>query len=187
MRGSFDSWANPPPESQRLVNLGSRQYEAAVSLSAAAHQFKVAAADWAPEFSNPNQPVVLGQPLTLTSNPGTGTNTGLTISAPGCYAFRLDATSTTSPVLTVTGPAAGGADPDVFAFARTLSGERSVVVVLNNQESAVDLGTLAGGGVDVGGLLSDGVVTDLTGNGVNLRVSGGRLTGVLPALTAVVL
>ena len=187
VRGSFDSWANPPPESQRLVNLGSRQYEAAVSLGAAAHLFKVAAADWAPEFSNPNQPVVLGQSITLGANPGTSTNTRLTISSPGCYAFRLDATSTASPVLTVTGPAAGGTDPDVFAFARTLSGERSVVVVLNNQESAVELGALAGGGVDVGGLLPDGSTADLTGNGVSLQVSGGRLTGVLPALTAVVL
>jgi glycosidase len=187
VRGSFDSWANPPPESQRLVNLGSRQYEAAVSLGAAAHQFKIAAADWAPEFSNPNQSAVLGQPITLGANPGTSTNTRLTISSAGCYAFRLDATSTASPVLTVTGPAAGGTDPDVFAFARTLSGERSVVVVLNNQESAVELGALAGGGVDVGGLLPDGSTADLTGNGVSLQVSGGRLTGVLPALTAVVL
>ena len=187
VRGSFDSWASPPPESQRLVNLGSRQYEAAVSLVAAGHQFKIAAADWAPEFSNPNQAVLPGQPVTLTSNPGTTTNTRLTISSPGCYAFRLDATSTASPVLTVTGPAAGGAEADVFAFARTLAGERSMVVVLNNQETPVDLGTLSGGGVNVGGLLPDGNAADLTGNGVSLRVSGGRLQGVLPALTAVVL
>ena len=187
VRGSFDSWASPPPESQRLVNLGSRQYEAAVSLGTAAHQFKIAAADWAPEFSNPNQAVVLGQPVTLSANPGTNTNTRLTIASPGCYAFRLDATSTSSPVLTVTGPAAGGAEADVFAFARTLAGERSIVVMLNNQETPVDLGTLSGGGVNVGGLLPDGSVTDLTGNGVSLQVSGGRLHGVLPPLTAVVL
>jgi len=187
VRGSFDSWANPPPESQHLVNLGGRQYEAAVSLGAAAHQFKIAAGDWTPEFSNPLQSVVFGQPITLASNPGTATNTRLTVSSPGCYAFRLDATSTASPVLTVTGPAAGGAEADVFAFARTLTGERSIVVVLNNQETAVDLGTLSGGGVDVGGLLPDGSVSDVTGNGVSLRVSGGRLQGVLPGLTAAVL
>jgi hypothetical protein len=90
-------------------------------------------------------------------------------------------------VLTVTGPAAGGVEADVFAFARTLSGERSVVVVLNNQDSPVDLGTLIGGGVNVAGLLPDGSVADLTGNGVSLQVSGGRLQGVLPALSAVVL
>ncbi len=61
------------------------------------------------------------------------------------------------------------------------------MVVLNNQRSAVDLGTLPGGGIAVDGLLADGVASDLTGTSVSLTVSGGRLRGVLPALTAVVL
>jgi hypothetical protein len=68
-----------------------------------------------------------------------------------------------------------------------MPGERSIVVVVNNQRSAVDLGTLAGGGVPVSGLLDDGAVTDLTGSGTSLTVSGGRLRGVVPALAAVVL
>jgi hypothetical protein len=59
--------------------------------------------------------------------------------------------------------------------------------VLNNQRSAVDLGALPGGGIAVSGLLTDGVATDLAGSGISLQVSGGRLGGVLPALTAVVL
>ena len=67
VRGSFDSWANPPSASQRFVNLGSRQYEAAVTLGAATHQFKIAAADWAPEFTNASQPVVVGAPVTSRS------------------------------------------------------------------------------------------------------------------------
>jgi hypothetical protein len=92
-----------------------------------------------------------------------------------------------SPVLTVTGPAAGGSEPDVLAYARSMPGERSIVVVVNNQRSAVDLGTLAGGGVPVSGLLDDGAATDLTGSGTGLTVSGGRLSGVVPALAAIVL
>jgi glycosidase len=187
VRGSFDNWANPPPESQRFANLGSRQYQAAVMLGAATHQFKVAAADWSPEFSNPNQSTVVGQAITLGPQPGTNTNSRIAVAAPGCYSFALDATSLASPVLTVTGPAAGGSDPDVLAYARTRAGERSIVVVLNNQRTAVDLGLVAGGGIDVSGLLTDGAAGDLTGNGVSLQVSGGRLRGVLPALTAVVL
>ena len=58
---------------------------------------------------------------------------------------------------------------------------------MNNQRSAVDLGALSGGGVPVSGLLADGTVSDLTGNGISLQVSDGRLRGVLPALTAVAL
>jgi hypothetical protein len=158
-----------------------------VTLGAATHQFKIAAADWAPEFTNVSQPVVVGAPVTLGAQPGTNTNARLTIAAPGCYAFALNGTNLASPVLTVTGPAAGGSDPDVLADARTMPGERSIVVVVNNQRVAVDLGTLAGGGVPVSGLLADGVVTDLTASGASLAVSGGRLRGVVPALSAVVL
>jgi hypothetical protein len=187
VRGSFDSWANPPVESQRFVNVGSRQYQAAVSLGAAMHQFKIAAADWGPEFSNPDQAAVVGAPVTLSARPGTSTNSSIAVPTAGCYAFALDATSLANPVLTVTGPAAGGVDPDVLAIARSMTGEKSVVLVLNNQRTAVDLGTLPGGGIPVSGLLDDGAVTDITGSGVSLQVSGGRLRGVLPALTAVML
>jgi glycosidase len=187
VRGSFDSWANPPPESQRFVNRGSRQYEAAVSLSAATHQFKIAAADWSPEFTNSAQPVLIGSPLTLRTEPGSTSNSRLTVAAPGCYAFALNAANPAAPVLTVTGPSGASTEADVLAFARTLSGQRSVVVVVNNQRTPVDLATLPEGGVPVTGLLPDGSVTDLAGNGVVLQVSGGRLRGVLPALTAAVL
>jgi hypothetical protein len=187
VRGSFDSWASPPPESQRLVNLGSRQYQAAVSLAAGAHQFKIAAADWTPEFSNPQQAATPGTPVTLSTLPGENTNSRLSVTAPGCYAFELNAASLANPVLTVTGPTSSAVDPDVLALARTLAGERSVVVVGNNQRSAVDLGTLPGGGIAVEGLLAEGVASDLTGTGTSLTVSGGRLRGTLPALTAVAL
>jgi len=61
------------------------------------------------------------------------------------------------------------------------------VAVLNNERLPVDLGSLAGSGVDVQALLPDGAVTDVTGVGVTLQVRGGRLTGTVPALTAVIL
>jgi Alpha amylase, catalytic domain len=187
VRGSFDSWVNPPPESQRFVNLGSRQYEAAVAIAAGTHEFKIAAADWAPEFSNPNLATVLGTPITLGSAPGTATNSRISVATTGCYAFALNAASTTSPVLTVTQLATSTGDPDVLAIARTLAGERPVVLVLNNDRAAVDLAALEGGGVDVQGLLPDGAIADVTGTGGTLQVNAGRLRGIVPPLTARVL
>jgi glycosidase len=190
VRGTFDSWANPPPASQRLVNLGSRQYEAAVQVPAGAHQFKIAAADWSPEFSNVSQATVPGVPSVLSTNSGSGTNSRLTVATSGCYAFALNATSTTNPILTVS-PRNVGTEPDVFALARTLSGEKSIVFVVNNQRIEQDLALLTGGGIDVQGLLPDGAaLVEATGNGAavaNLRVTRGRLVGRLPALTAVML
>ena len=187
VRGSFDGWASPPPESQRFVNLGSRQYEAAVELSAAPHAFKVAAADWSPEFTNPDRDAELGVPITLRAAPGTDTNTEIGIATSGCYVFALDAASTTNPVLTVSGRTSGTADPDVFAFARTMTGETALVVVINNERSEVDLALLSGGGIDVSGLLADGASVDVSGLAIELQVSGARLRGRVPALTTVVL
>ena len=184
VRGSFDSWANPPAESQLLVNLGSRQYEAAVELPAGASQYKIAAADWTPEFSNLTQTTVPGVPITLGSHPGTNTNGNLSLPSGGCYAFALNGGNVTAPVLTVTARSTGPAEPDVLAFARTRTGETSIVVVINNQRTPVDLATLGGGGIDVSGVLANGAVTEITGAAHNLQVNTGRLVGIVPALTA---
>jgi glycosidase len=183
VRGSFDSWADPPPESQLLVNLGSRQYEAAVEMPAGSSQFKIAAADWTPEFSQPARATVPGVPITLGSNPGTNTNSTISLSAGGCHAFALNGTNLAAPVLMVMARSTGAADPDVLVYARTLSGAKSVVVVVNNQRSAADLAAL-GGGIDVQGLLAEGAVVEITGAPHGLRVNAGRLVGTVPALTA---
>jgi glycosidase len=190
VRGSFDDWANPPATANRFANLGSRRYEAVAELPAGHVEFKIAAADWTPEFSNTTQATVPGVPITLTSHSGVGTNSRIDVATSGCYAFALDATSTSAPVLTVTARG-GGTEPDVFAFVRTLSGERSVVYVVNNADASVDLASLAGGGIDVGGIFGDGAsLTEITGSAAAagaLRVAGGRLLGTLPALTAAML
>lgn len=184
VRGSFDDWANPPPESQRLVNLGSRQYEAALALAAGTHQFKIAAADWTPEFTNPDRDTVVGVPITLRTAVGTSTNSRLSVATSGCYAFALNATSTVNPVLTVSSRPTAGADPDVFAFVRTLAGQRTVLVVVNNERAAVDLDVLPGGGIDVQGLVASGPLVEITGaGGVNLQVTDGKLRGRVPELT----
>lgn len=186
VRGSFDDWAAPPLESQKLVNLGGRQYEAAVLLPSGTQQFKIAAADWTPEFSNPDRDTVSGVPITLRTALGTTTNSRLVVTTAGCHSFALDATSTSNPVLTVTARTTGAEDPDVFAFARTLTGQPSVVVVVNNERAAVELDALAGGGVDVQGLIPDGALTEITGVAVgNVQVSNGRLRGQVPALTGI--
>jgi len=110
-RGTFNGWTSPPPESQRFVNLGGRQYEAAVPISAGAHEFKVAAADWTPEFALVGTDTLLGVPATLAAAPGAGANSRIAIAASGCYTFALNAASTVNPVLTVTLKAT---EPDVL-------------------------------------------------------------------------
>jgi hypothetical protein len=189
VRGSFDDWANPPSPGNQFVNLGSRQYETVAQLPSGRTEFKVAAADWAPEFSNTLQDTVVGVPITLRTNSGAGTNSRINVAQAGCYSFTLDATSTTSPTLTVSARTVV-AEPDVFAFVRTLAGQKPVVFVVNNGRAAIDLASIAGGGVDVQGIFNDGAaLAEVTGNAAaaaGLRVSGGRLVGTLPALTAVV-
>ncbi|MGB5103259.1 MAG: alpha-amylase family glycosyl hydrolase [Steroidobacteraceae bacterium] len=188
VRGSFDNWAAPPPDAQKLVNLGGRQYAAAALLPAGEQQFKIAAADWTPEFSNPDRDTVPGVPITLRTAVGTTSNSRLVATTAGCHSFALDASSTSNPVLTVTASTTVAEDPDVFAFARTLEGQATVVVVLNNERTAVDLDSLPGGGVDVQGLVPDGAVTEITGMPIgNVLVSNGRLRGQVPALSAIAL
>lgn len=184
VRGSFDSWSSPPWESSVLVNLGSRQYEGAAELPSGRQEFKIAAADWSPEFANVSQDTVVGVPITLSAASGSGTNSRISTGSAGCYAFVLNATSTVNPVLTVSARPTVAADADVFAFARKMAGQKSVVVVLNNQRTAVDLATLPGGGIDVQGALANGAVTEVTGATHNLQVNNGRLVGSVPPLTA---
>ena len=64
VRGSFDGWANPPPESQSFVNRGAAQYQAMTELGAGNQEFKIAAADWSVEFANVDEPTRLGVPIT---------------------------------------------------------------------------------------------------------------------------
>lgn len=184
LRGSIDGWSSPPLQSQRFANLGSRQYEAAAALAGGRHEFKVAAADWSPEFASIEQDTVPGVPITMAAASGTGSNSRIDITTADCYMFALDATSSSNPVLTVSPRGAAGIDPDVFVFARTMPGDKSVIVALNNEGSVVDLSALGGGGIDVQGLIADGPVVEITGAVSDLRVSGGRLRGILPALTA---
>ncbi len=76
---------------------------------------------------------------------------------------------------------------DVLVFARTLDGLAPVVVVLNNDDDPVNLGDF-GGGINVANLLTDGAaLVELTGESHSLAVSGGRLSGQVPARTILAL
>ena len=183
VRGSFDGWADPPPVSQSFINQGTARYQAMTEINAGDHEFKVAAADWSVEFANVSAPTLLDVPTTLSTASGAGTNSSIAIPSSGCYAFDLDTNSLTNPALTVSSRGAAGSDPDVFVFARTLEGESSVVVIVNNQDSDVDMGSLATDGIDVSNLIPDGPLSELTGADHDLSVAGGRLQGVMPALS----
>jgi len=183
IRGSFDGWADPPPVSQGFVNQGANQYQAKTEISAGNHEFKVAAADWSVEFANVSEATLLGVPIALSTASGVGSNGRLDIATAGCYAFDLDANSLVNPVLTVSSQGAALTDPDVFVFARTLVGASPVLVIVNNQDGDVEMGSLATGAIDLSNLLSDGPLSELTGANHNLSVAAGRLQGIMPALS----
>ena len=76
----------------------------------------------------------------------------------------------------------GGAP--VFAFRRTLAGEKPVVAVLNNGDSALELSSLPGGGIPLLDTFAAGGLTEITGRDHNLSVSeSGRLIGTVPPRT----
>ena len=112
VRGSFDSWANPPSESQAFVNRGSRQYEAAVDLGAATHEFKIAAADWSPGVLESGPAHDRGRADHARRAAGHGQQRSHHDRARPAV-MRSPSTRRTwrAPVLTVTGPAAGGSRP----------------------------------------------------------------------------
>ncbi|MPY66838.1 alpha-amylase [Deinococcus sp. SDU3-2] len=76
----------------------------------------------------------------------------------------------------------GGAP--LLAYRRVLSGERPVVVVLNNGDTPLDLATLPGGGLPLLGTFGAGALTEVTGRTSDLRVEGGRLVGTVPPRAA---
>jgi hypothetical protein len=110
-------------------------------------------------------------------------NGQITITEDGCYGWTMDASDTDSPALTVTQLYAG-TPTDVLAFSRTLAGEATVVVVLNNDDEDVDLSTLPGGGIPLNGAFADGAqLVEITGEAHGLSAAGGNLVGTIPART----
>ncbi len=180
VRGSFNGWAASP--SAALVNTGGGVYRAALALAAGNHEYKIANADYSIEYLNSGQTTQVGQSITLMRSTTGGANNRLSIPAAGCYRFELVAgADITRPALTVS-QLGLGAEPEVFAWARELEGFEPVVAVLNNADEPIDLSTLAGGGIPVGGLLDDGAALgELTGRDHDLSVTAGRLSGTIPA------
>ncbi|MBB6097249.1 glycosidase [Deinobacterium chartae] len=74
--------------------------------------------------------------------------------------------------------------PNIFAFRRVLEGAQPVVVVLNNSDQAVNLGSLEGGGIPLLGTFAGRSLREVTGRASDLEVSAsGRLVGTVPART----
>lgn len=185
VRGSFNGWvANPGSNS--LVNLDDRFYAAELEISAADHEYKIADAGWSIELGVAGTPTVLDVAQPIGPLPGGAAgNADIAIAETGCYRWEIDAVNPAAPLLTVT---RAGDATNLLVFTRELAGTASVVAALNNAGTALDLTTLPGGGVPVGGVLDEGVVLDaLTGALSNLQVSGGRLTGTLAPRTVYVL
>ncbi len=187
VRGSFDGWANPPPAGQVFRNQGAQVYLARLEIASGDHEYKVAAADWGPEFANTTEPTRLGVPITLSPASGVGSNGRISLPQRACYEFSLSAGSTTNPVLTVDAVAVADRAGDVLAFRRAAAGETPVVVVVNNDDQPVELADL-GGGIEVSGSLTDGApLIEITGRAHALTIAGGRLVGAVPGRTVLAL
>jgi pullulanase len=106
VRGGFNDWGNPTPTEQyKLQFLGGTSYSVSAPISPAGdYNFKIADAGWTADTNCGSAAggatVRLGVPITLACKSDSG---NLAIAAPsaGDYTFALDASSTTSPVLTV--------------------------------------------------------------------------------------
>jgi pullulanase-type alpha-1,6-glucosidase len=102
VRGSFNDWADPPPESARMSELGNGLLGVTMKLNAGAGAFKVADATWN-VFNCGGGTITLGQPTALVCG-GSSPNTDFTVPATGFYSFKLDANNEAAPTVTVTGP-----------------------------------------------------------------------------------
>lgn len=71
----------------------------------------------------------------------------------------------------------------LLAFRRTLAGEKTVVTLLNNSNTDIELSSLAGGGLALLGTFEkSATLTEITGRVSNLTVdANGRLLGTVPA------
>jgi glycosidase len=174
-RGSFNGFVDPPPDSDQFVSTAPGVLLAKVGLPAGDHEYKIASADWSVER------VVLGGPTLLDTSQLIGIPSGngtISIAEGGCYEWTLDVADPEVAYLTVSKSEDGS---DVFVLRRDLDGAASVVLVMNMGDGEADLGAL--GGISVGGLM-DGPAVEITGAGTDLVISGGMLTGTVPARTA---
>jgi pullulanase len=103
VRGLNTDWSASTPT--RMSYLGSGLYKYTVQLAASAQQFKVADAGWTDGTNcGTATPVAVGAPLTLKCVGPGNDNIAFTVPSAGFYDFSMNATSTTAPVLTVSGP-----------------------------------------------------------------------------------
>jgi glycosidase len=175
-RGTFSGWA----ASQVFVNLTGTLYAAELEINAGNQEYKIADAGWTTEYAVTGGPTQLNISQVLTRLGGGAPNATLSIAQSGCYRWEIDASNVSSPRLTITRK---GDSSGLFAFSRTMAGQDSVLVLVNNTASPLVLSDLTGGGVPVTGLLNDGAsLTEITGaSATGFAVADGKLTGTIPA------
>jgi hypothetical protein len=101
LRGDMaGGWAAIPGLND-FANLGGEQYAVRLELAAGGYEYKVANSGWSIERSNIEETLAPGVSLTLRDNGGGSPNGALAIPADACYEFRLDASDTDFPVLSL--------------------------------------------------------------------------------------
>ncbi len=103
VRGLSGDWSDA--STNRMSYLGGGIYKYSKQLNAGGQEFKIADSGWTSGTDcGAGTPLAVGTPLTLAcASPGNG-NIAFTVPAAGFYDFSMNATTTTAPVLTVSGP-----------------------------------------------------------------------------------
>ncbi|MBT8135717.1 MAG: pullulanase-type alpha-1,6-glucosidase [Gammaproteobacteria bacterium] len=89
VRGGFNDWLNPPPPEYKLINTGSGIFQVEAEIMAGDWEFKVASADWGPEYTDPSIPVVLGMTQTVPLGEPGAANIAMSLAEDGCYNFTV--------------------------------------------------------------------------------------------------
>lgn len=121
VRGDVSAAGWDATAANRMTYEGDGVYSVLLSVSAGAHNFKVAEANWSSPNLGSSQPISIGGSITLMQ--GSNDNIAINVAVAGDYRFELDASSsTTAPTLRVVDPETWKGTPVYLRGTVTTSG-----------------------------------------------------------------
>ncbi|MDH3589899.1 MAG: DUF3372 domain-containing protein, partial [Gammaproteobacteria bacterium] len=88
VRGGFNDWLDPPPPEFQLINTGDREFQVEAEIVAGNWEFKVASADWGPEYTAVTS-IALGITQTVPLGEPGAPNIPISLAEDGCYNFTV--------------------------------------------------------------------------------------------------
>ncbi|NND61236.1 MAG: pullulanase-type alpha-1,6-glucosidase, partial [Gammaproteobacteria bacterium] len=95
LRGNFTGWAADPM--WQLLNMGDGTFQSEFELTAGNLVFKIAGADWSPEYGAPAGPMMTGEPQDIPRASGPGTDITYGVAEDNCYNFEAVPSANTLP------------------------------------------------------------------------------------------